>query len=111
MAYIDTVMGYLNPRMAFCMNLVGIDEDDLLGSNITIGPNPASISINLVWNREVKPLSVALFDLTGREIRTIIINNEETNLNIDTENLATGNYILSIRTLTAVARKKFVVAR
>lgn len=111
MAYIDTVMGYLNPRMAFCMNLVGLNESDFLSANISLGPNPSSSSVSLSWLPEINPVSVVIMDIAGRELKNIDVPSNSSQLNISTSELSTGNYVVTIQTKNAVARKKIIVSR
>jgi hypothetical protein len=70
LAYIDTVMNYMNPRIAFCLNLsVGVDEIEAVKSSIKVQPNPAGEFTELVINNAKFPLqAVRVFDLLGKQV-------------------------------------------
>jgi acetyl esterase/lipase len=70
LAYIDTVMNYMNPRIAFCLNLsVGVDEIEAVKSSIKVQPNPAGEFTELVINNTKFPLqAVRVFDLLGKQV-------------------------------------------
>ena len=62
LAYIDTIMGYLNPRIVYCLNLpTGINETQPAIIDVQIFPNPASAFINITLeNAANKILTVEL---------------------------------------------------
>jgi len=73
------------------INTTGIDENEIAGINVY--PNPAKDRIN-IEGAEIKSVSVC--DIAGREIAEYK-NNGESTMNISTEMLESGNYMLVIR--------------
>ena len=74
------------------INTTGIDENEIAGINVY--PNPAKDRIN-IEGTEIK--SVSICDITGREIAEYK-NNGENTMNISTEMLESGNYMVVIKT-------------
>ena len=76
-------------------NDVVLGSDDLLDMELKAYPNPTSGKINLnVTNAKAKQLHLSLSDLSGRVLRTKVLDSEETVLDIS--NLNTGIYLLSV---------------
>ena len=74
---------------------VVLGPDDLLDMDLKAYPNPTSGKINLnVTNAKAKQLHLSLSDLSGRVLRTKVLDSEETVLDIS--NLNTGIYLLSV---------------
>ena len=71
LAYIDTIMGYVNHRIALSLNLTtGIDNSSLLRSTLKIFPNPASEYITVDASAAASPVrSLSLYDVSGRLVR------------------------------------------
>jgi len=69
--YIDTIMGYLNPRIVAALGLVGIDELSVLEKSVSVYPNPSSgqFTVSVASNEPV--LAIELNDITGRLIRNL----------------------------------------
>ncbi|MUH36387.1 T9SS C-terminal target domain-containing protein [Zobellia amurskyensis] len=79
-----------------------------LNDNIKLFPNTASTRINLVLPTDTAPIDISIFDLTGRLMREIPVNN--TNIyNIDVGWLTQGVYLIAISTDTGTQVKKFIV--
>ncbi len=97
--YIDSIHGYLNPRIVACLNLdttdVGIGEIDQHLS-VNIFPNPATNFFTLtVPNSNDRIQFVKLFDVSGK----IILEMREINkayITIDRQNLPAGLYTIKI---------------
>jgi len=73
------------------INTTGINENEI--AKINVYPNPAKDRIN-IEGAEIKSVSVC--DIAGREIAEYK-NNGENTMNISTEMLESGNYMLIIR--------------
>lgn len=98
MAYIDTINGYLNPRMMCVLELdgnicsTGISEKELETAT-SIYPNPATSSLT-IRNNENVIRQVKMVDITGR-----IVYNETVNANayqLERAKLNDGVYLLQI---------------
>jgi hypothetical protein len=101
MAYIDTIMGYANPRLYRLLfdptygDPSGLHE--VKGAiEMNVFPSPASNQLNVIINSLQKPISsIRLLDVTGRLAKEI------TNVNaysesIDVSNMSSGVYLLNL---------------
>lgn len=93
MAYIDTMQGYITPRMFYALGLnVGVDEMDLLQSTVKIYPNPAADRFTVsVSNTPAMLNSVRLYDFSGRVIRELG-RSASGNIEVLREGLSAGVY-------------------
>ncbi|MFM7015047.1 MAG: T9SS type A sorting domain-containing protein, partial [Bacteroidota bacterium] len=94
-AYIDTIMGYVNPRIVTCLSLTtGINYMQNLSSNVRVSPNPASSTSTIyadVLAGEIR--TVKLYDILGNLILNVdAINNRQ--FTIDRNKLDAGVYII-----------------
>ena len=110
MAYIDTVMGYVNPRIEKCLNLNGTGIKDLtIDNSVEIFPNPVAeyftVRTNLAGNKIEK---VSLMDVTGR---TLLLK-ENINANqvtISRKNIIEGLYLVVVETPKGMQMKKLLL--
>jgi acetyl esterase/lipase len=96
-AYIDTVMGYLNPRMYRALGLnVGINEISSMSELISVYPNPATsqITVNLE-NISSLAKAMELFDISGRMVYSLQEINHQV-MTINTKSFEAGVYSLKI---------------
>lgn len=82
-----------------------ITEKSNLG--VTIYPNPVVDAIN-VKSQDSKINLASIIDLSGKAIKTILINNKANELSINVTELNAGNYILIINTDKGKFSKKFI---
>lgn len=80
-------------------NSLGTDKFDQI--EFTIYPNPVSDILNIKTQDEVQ--NVIIYDITGRQINTIINNNQ-----IDVSALTKGFYIINVVTDSASYQQKFI---
>jgi len=110
MLYVDSIMGYVAPRLAVSMGLVsavGVDEKNL-ASNINIFPNPTKGNIRIVnnWtNRSMEAISIR--DINGKSVFEGKLNSDAVSLN--NLSLKPGVYMVEIAVTGGVARHKLVV--
>ena len=76
-------------------DIVSIKESEL-NNNITLFPNPASNLIEINLNEIELPITLELFDFTGKKIAAHTINSNKEN--IDISNFKSGVYYLSFKT-------------
>ncbi len=98
--YIDTVIGYIAPRMFLAL---GLDSSDTTVTSIdnslkevvdlNVFPNPASQSVRINVNRPM--LGLRMYDITGRSIM-IEESIRNTQFEIDRNGVNAGMYILQI---------------
>lgn len=96
-AYIDTIMGYANPRIAAALNLTtGIQNLSQIQKSLSIYPNPASGFINLDASASNSPVrSISFYDMSGRLV-TKIDELKDQKLKIDVQSLRSGSYLMKI---------------
>ncbi len=109
MTYLDSVVGYIAPRVAVSLGLVdavGINEINL-GSNVAIGPVPAKNELFIYNNWDNSELqSIEIRNLNGQVVLTQKINSKKSKLNL---NLPTGLYVMQMQFNNGVGTKKFIV--
>lgn len=69
-AYIDTIMGYTNPRIVTCLSLTtGLQEDLVKSTGLQLMPNPADNYFNIaVTNQNQLIRSVSMTDIAGKQV-------------------------------------------
>ena len=111
--YIDTIQGYLNPRIVCalgltgCVSTVGITESTN-ATDVHIFPNPSSTDINfsLVGYNTIQ--KVELYDITGRMVKQVSGLNTQ-NFILERAGLSPGIYITKIQLNKGAITKKIVV--
>lgn len=98
LAYIDTIQGYINPRLMCALSLpgalctTGISETEI-DNNTSIYPNPTNSSLT-VRNVENIIRSVKMIDITGRVVLNEVVNDHIFKLNRN--DLNSGVYLMEI---------------
>jgi hypothetical protein len=107
--FIDTIMGYMCPRIAVINGEYTIDQlsvNDKLPSNAAnIYPNPANNKITVSVDNKYHVQSIQMMDITGREVKNITANNV---VNVNISDLQSGYYILNIQTTEGVISSKLI---
>jgi len=107
--FIDTIMGYMCPRIAVINGDYTIDQlsvNDKLPSNAAnIYPNPANNEITVSVDNKYHIQSIQMMDITGREVKNITANNV---VNVNISDLQSGYYILNIQTTEGVISSKLI---
>ena len=101
MAYIDTIMGYLNPRIANSLGLLtGIHKTTLEQKGVSVFPNPSTNNVKLTSSENIA--TVMIYDAIGNLVREVkSLNTPE--YTIDRKGLETGIYL--VKTLSATNRQ------
>ncbi len=69
-AYLDSVQGYLAPRLReLLMQDVSVEEGDFLNSNTFVYPNPASDYLVVKMREGIRITDVEIYDITGKLVR------------------------------------------
>lgn len=110
MAYIDSVMGYLNPRMVCALNLygcfgVGIDEP--INEVFDAYPVPASMQLEMTTHGNGLIESYELYDITGK----MVMSNQQvyqSALVISRGTLPNGIYILKATVNNKLQTRKVI---
>jgi len=110
MAYIDTAMGYLIPRIAYsCLSILDVHETPYTANDIAIYPNPVSESVTVKINAIAGRIkSIVITDLAGKTVyQSGILNvNKAT---IERGNLSPGVYLISVNTSDSKVVKKLIL--
>jgi len=82
LTYIDTVMGYLNPRAVLVMDLVtGIGELPEVQNAMKLYPNPSSTGSVIIENERAQMSEIVIMDAIGRVVSDVKINGYQYRLN------------------------------
>jgi len=87
--------------------VIDLSNDDFLSDKFNMYPNPATNSVTITNNENMLVKEVALYDTTGKLISTQSFN-DETEIQLNVENLASGTYMLHLQTNEGTAVKKLV---
>ncbi len=99
---------------------VGVEEGfepELAGPSlkITNSPNPVTDQVTLRWQvPSTMPVSVSLYDATGRLVRTLYTANDRARvgtLTMDAKSLSAGIYLVRLETANGSATRKLVIDR
>ncbi|MFN3874384.1 MAG: T9SS type A sorting domain-containing protein [Flavobacteriales bacterium] len=96
-AYLDTIMGYLNPRIVCALqlgpcSLVGIEEAED-GADVSLWPNPASEQVNVAVGQGLVR-RFRLLDLNGRQVAAG--NPASQRFTIARNGIAPGTYLVEL---------------
>jgi hypothetical protein len=110
-AYLDTVMGYLNPRIVCALelgpcSLVSIDENDPIAAGVELYPNPAHDQFTVISNAAVIR-HFEIFDLNGRMMRTATVNSDR--MVIDRNGLDAGVYFVQLHYASGTVTRRVVL--
>jgi hypothetical protein len=94
-AYIDTIMGYVNPRIVTCLGLTtSINYIENLSSNVRVSPNPAQSTTTIFADMLAGDIrNVKVYDILGN----LVLNVEGVNsrqFTIERNKLDAGVYII-----------------
>ncbi|MBT6013727.1 MAG: T9SS type A sorting domain-containing protein [Flavobacteriales bacterium] len=106
-AYIDTIQGYLNPRIYVVLNLGGaLSVNNVVDYSTNIFPNPAKNNITIT-NSNFVINSVEIYNIAGQLVKSENVNSMKANLNVS--NLDKGIYILEISSDKTSIKRKLIV--
>ncbi|MFT3886187.1 MAG: T9SS type A sorting domain-containing protein [Flavobacteriales bacterium] len=99
LAYIDTIMGYANPRIVCALglgpcSLVGIDESDPIAVGVEMYPNPAHDRVSIT-SAKATIRAYELYDMNGRRLRNE--NVERNSFTMPRGDLKPGVYFISLQ--------------
>src|SRR5690554_3173722 len=78
-----------------------------VSSAFNLYPNPAANEVHITNSENMQVQQVAVYDVTGKQLTTQTFNNQ-TEIQLNVENLASGVYMLHIETNKGTAVKKLV---
>lgn len=109
MTYIDTIIGYLSPRLKSVMvddTTIGISETNIIKNNVVVYPNPSSS--NLFINADNMIQSIRLFSMTGQEVLNIQ-NVNSNKFEVLRSSIKDGLYFISIATSKGQITQKIIL--
>ena len=108
MLYLDTIHGYLNPRMYEVLGLGGSsDFNEVIEKTTQVYPNPAKDNINIVSYAELIN-SVDVYNLSGQKVLSKKVNNGTTT-KLNTSGLSKGVYIIDVKSRVSSVKKKVII--
>lgn len=108
-AYIDTIQGYLNPRIVVAMGLTTVGVNTLSKEFVSIYPNPASDRIVIdIPTLNNSSYNVSVLDAMGRVMFEEKNVNEATKI-IETNSLSNGFYFVRISNGTDMRVEKIII--
>ena len=106
-AYLDTIQGYLNPRMYLTLGLgTALSINELIAQTTEIYPNPANNVLNIV-SYTVGIDKINIYNLNGQLVLNKEVNNNQKTLNISS--LESGIYIVDILSENTSVKRKLVI--
>ena len=110
-AYLDTIQGYLNPRMYEVLDLANhipiiSSINDIKNISVDIYPNPAKNTINII-SYKVEVNSVEIYNLNGQLVLANEVHANQIRLN--TSSLSTGIYIVDIKSENTSIKRKLII--
>ncbi len=109
-AFIDTIQGYLSPRLYRVLFEVGVGVDEAtdLSDEVNVYPNPTSSVINIAAKGNRTLQAVRIYSTTGQLVREVA-NIKAAQYQINDADLPTGLYMLNIQFAEGIATKKLVI--
>ena len=84
-----------------------LSANEMVSAMFNMYPNPATNVVNITNAENILVEQITIYDMAGKQLNTQSFNNEsQVQLNI--ENLASGNYMLRLQTNAGLAVKKLV---
>jgi N-acetylneuraminic acid mutarotase len=81
------------------------DLAELSGIELNIYPNPTSTDLSIVCNEPIE--SILITDMLGRKVSGMVVN--DTHFQVDTSQLPTSSYFISVKTADQTTTKKLLV--
>jgi hypothetical protein len=112
--YIDTIQGYLSPRLYTALNLSvwsctlsGVNEIDNISDYVSVYPNPAAGNFTISLSLPAAKATVELTDVSGRVVKHFVPTSNT--ILVDRKNLADGMYYVKVKTDQGEAVKKIIL--
>lgn len=108
LAYIDTVMGYMNPRIVYCLNLsTGLNENPVSSAGISFLPNPANDRTTISTSKKEVIRAITVFDVLGKQVY-FQDQIDQTSVVLERKNLESGVYIVKVNLDRGVATSRVI---
>ena len=96
-----------NINMSAQNTVPALSTNNVLAATFNLHPNPATHVVNITNSENLLVNKVTIYDITGKQLSTQNFNNES-DLQLNVENLASGTYMLHLQTNEGTAVKKLV---
>ncbi|UUV22666.1 T9SS type A sorting domain-containing protein [Paenimyroides aestuarii] len=87
--------------------VIALSTIEQLASKFNLYPNPASSVVNITNTENMQIQQITVYDVAGKQLSTQTYNNE-TDIQLNVEHLASGTYMLHLQTHQGTAVKKLV---
>ena len=105
--YLDTIQGYLNPRMYLTLGLgASLSINELIAKTTEIYPNPANNFLNIV-SYTVGIEKINIYNMKGQIVLNKEVNNNQKSINISS--LKTGIYLVDILSENTSVKRKLII--
>ena len=105
--YLDTIQGYLNPRMYLTLGLgTALSVNELIAQTTEIYPNPANNVLNIV-SYTVGIENIYIYNTNGQLVLANEVNANQIRLNTST--LSKGVYIVDIKSKDTSIKRKLII--
>ena len=94
--------------LLFKEKVLDINENELLDDSILIYPNPTSANITIRNTTQNELNTITVFDLQGRQVINVTLNNSFIENSINVANLPAGVYMIQIKSGTNVIVKRLI---
>jgi hypothetical protein len=110
-AYIDTIMGYMNPRIVCALGLgpcglMGLADNDPVSLGVSMSPNPAHDVVRIHSTKETIRMA-EVYDVNGRRVSAE--NVENTNFILHRNGLKPGAYFVTLTFDQGTVTKKLML--
>lgn len=108
LAYIDTVMGYMNPRIVYCLNLAtGLNENPISSAGINFLPNPANDRTTISTSNKEVIRAISVFDVLGKQVY-FQDQVDQASVVLERKNLESGVYVVKVNLDRGVATSRVI---
>lgn len=87
--------------------IVTLSNNEQLATKFNMYPNPATNVVNITNSENMLVQQVVIYDVTGKQLSSQTFSNE-TQIQLNVENLASGTYMLHLQTAQGTAVKKLI---
>ena len=105
-AYLDTIQGYLNPRIYVALNLGSTNIEEVINASTNIYPNPATDKLHVV-SYAVNIDEIIIYNLAGKKVYSKLINANTSSMDIN--HLNSGVYFIEVKSKNSSVKKKLIV--
>ena len=105
--YLDTIQGYLNPRMYLTLGLgAALSINELIAKTTEMYPNPANNVLNIV-SYTVGIEKINIYNINGQLVLNKEVNNNQKTINISS--LESGIYIVDVLSENTSVKRKLII--